>query len=125
MGRLSGPAKGSSLTRSSVEHQEQEDPAGQDLCSSRRKWRILSVLMLSWILPRRQVRGATMMQTGGKTTGMWVEVEETGRGGRIMTKSETNNHNITIHIVVESTTLYNYIFSVNQINNSFNMVKIQ
>jgi len=42
-----------------------------------------------------------------------------------MTKSETNNHNITIHIVVESTTLYNYIFSVNQINISFNMVKIQ
>merc|ERR1712083_920338 len=106
---------------SSVEHQEQGDQAGQDLCSSRRKWRTLSVLMLSWILPRRQVRGVTMMQTGGKTT----EVEETGRGGRIMTKSETNNHNITIHIVVESTTLYNYIFSVNQINNSFNMVKIQ
>merc|ERR1719186_1529694 len=84
--KLSGPARGLFLTRSSVELLDQEDQAGVDLFSFKRKWMILSVWMRFWTLQRRQARGAMTTATGRRMTGTGGGAEETERGGRITTE---------------------------------------
>merc|ERR1712098_626466 len=75
---MGGPARSLSQTRDSVEHQV-GDLVAVDQLSFRKIQMIHSVLMSSWILPRKPAR-EPMTMTEERTIGM--EEAETGRGGR-------------------------------------------